>query len=105
MAELARKLGGGGKNAKKAFAKARRDAARLKDELERSTKSLHEMRRALGEAGVSTNDLVSHQRKLKASLAEVEKEYEGLARVAKARDTLDLRAHKDVVSEIERMRR
>jgi TP901 family phage tail tape measure protein len=102
VAALAKEIksGAGGAALAKDFERAKTEAGRLKDALSSQTQQLQQTRTAMAAAGVSTSGLAGQQSALRSQLDATRQKYQDLAKVASARDTLNLTPHIEISAEI-----
>lgn len=94
------KSGAGGAALAKDFERAKTEAGRLKESLSSQTQQLQQVRTAMAAAGVSTSGLAGQQAALRSQLDTTRQKYQDLAKVASARDTLNLTPHIEISAEI-----
>lgn len=106
VAELARIMasGAGGARVAADFEKAKKAAAELKETLTGQRQALAGLRGGLAAAGVATANLVPAQQQLRAAMSALKGEYQNLAEVASARDTLGVKPHIEIQREIDKTR-
>jgi TP901 family phage tail tape measure protein len=83
---------------------SKRAAASAKDAYQAAEQTLARLRATMAAVGVGTRDLVGEQKQLTAALARTKAEAESAARLDTARGLLDVRPHKEIRAEIERLR-
>lgn len=96
--------GGGGEKVKEDFKKAREEAIRLKDSLAKQQEQLQRTRDAMMNAGVSMTNLSGQQAKLRTQLDATKQKYMELAKVAGARETLQIAPHAEISAQIDKAR-
>lgn len=106
VAALAKEIksGAGGAALAKDFERAKVEAGRLKESLGSQQQQLQQVRTAMAGAGVSTSGLAGQQTALRLQLDATRQKYAELARVAAARDTLNLTPHIEITAEINKAR-
>ena len=102
VASLAKEIksGAGGAALAKDFAKAKTEAAKLKDSLSGQQQQLQQARTAMSALGVSTTSLSGQQASLRTQLDATKQKYQDLAKVASARDTLKLTPQADITGQL-----
>ncbi len=86
------------------FAVAEKHVAGLKRTYADQRQELLRMRTSLQDAGISTTDLGSAQKKLQTELVKTRAKFQTLAEVANARETLGVEAHTDIQRKIAQTR-
>ncbi len=96
--------GAGGAALAKDFERAKTEAAKLQQSLSGQQQQLQQARTAMSALGVSTTNLSGQQAGLRAQLDATKQKYQDLAKVAAARDTLELTPHIEITGEINKAR-
>ncbi len=85
------------------FDRAKKSAAKLKDEYQQNSIRLNVLRKSLQQTGVNTSQLTAEQGKLKKSFQQLRGESVQLTKLNMARGILDVRPHREVQQEIKKL--